>query len=105
MLVVVGFAPAIPAKSLKSSIRATVGVAHEEESLGSVQQNRHTQLLEDEISLEIIAGRGKGLGAASDHNHVWAVDLPPAQEFVHRQPNALIEAAEHCRISYIRLGG
>ena len=48
--------------------------------------------------------RQAGLGAPRDDNHVRAQDTVLLEEFVHRQPDAVIEAGKHSGIGYVGLG-
>jgi len=50
-------------------------------------------LLQYEIALKIIARRGQGFRSTSDDDHVRSQNSLSPEKFVHRQTNALIEAA------------
>ncbi len=87
------------------AIGGAVGVTHHEDPLGLVQANRHTDLFEDEVLLEIITRRGESFGAARDNDHVGALDTLLLQELSNGSVDAMVEAAEHGGVGYVGVRG
>ncbi len=83
----------VSAKRFQTAIVGAVGVAREEQARRLIEPHGHPHLLQDEIALKIIARRGQGFCSTSDDDHVRPQDSLPPEKFVHRQTNALIEAA------------
>src|SRR6266567_1603250 len=104
LLVVVCFPHMISAKGREPAISRAVGVAHEENATGAMQQDRHPHLLKNKVALKIISRRSQRLSASSHHNHVRTQNAPPLQKLIHCQPDPLVETAKHSRIGHIRLG-
>lgn len=104
-LVMRGLSLAVSTECCQPSIGGAVGMAHQKNLRRFVQQNRHPHLLQNKVALKVIAWRGQSFRTASDNDHVGAQNSCALQKLVHRLANALIEATEHGRISYIRIGG
>jgi hypothetical protein len=79
-------------------------MAHHEHAPGLVQSDRHADLFEDEILLEVVARRGEGLCASSNDNHVGTFDILLLQKLSHGGSDAVIETAENGGVGYVRGG-
>ncbi len=95
---------AVAVEGSQSAVSRAVRVAHDVSARGLVQQDGHAHLLEDEITLKVVARGSQRLRASGDHDHVRAKDATLLQKFVHNRANALVKAGEYDRIGYIRLG-
>ena len=84
-------------------VRRTVGMAHENDPFAGVQANRKADLFQDEIALEIIAGRSQSLGATGNYDHVRPRDRILLEEFTDRQIDAVIKAAENGSVGDVRV--
>ena len=89
----------------EAAVGGAVGVTHHEDSLGLVQANRHADLFEDEVLLEVVAWGGESFGAARDNDHVGALNTLLLQELSDGSADALVEAAEHGGVGYVGVGG
>src|SRR6266404_3479654 len=98
------FSLLMSAERSQSAISGAIGVTHQIGAASLVQQNGHPHLLQNEIALKIIARRCQSFGAAGDNNHVRTQNGASLQKLIHRQADALIEAAEHRSIGCVRLG-
>src|SRR5450631_2543952 len=103
--VMVGFRCFVTLEMSKTAIGGAVGVAHDQDSLRLVQADRHANLFEDEVLLEIIAWRSQSLGASGNDDHVSALNALLLQKFSHRRADAMIEAAENSGVGYVWGGG
>ena len=93
VLVMLRFPFPVSAKRFQTAIVGAVGVAREEQARRLIEPHGHPHLLQDEIALKIIARRGQGFCSTSDDDDVRPQDSLPPEKFVHRQTNALSEAA------------
>ena len=93
VLVMARFPFPVSAKRFQTVVGGAVGVAHEEHARRLMEPHGHPHLLQDEIALEVIARRGQGFRSTSDDDHIRPQNSLPPEKFVHRQTNALIEAA------------
>jgi len=93
VLVMLRFPFPVSIKRFQTAVGGAVGVTHEEHARRLMEPHGHPHLLQDEIALKIIARRGQGFRSTSDDDHVRPQDSLPPEKFVHRQTNALIEAA------------
>jgi len=100
-----GFGLLIAFEVGQAAVGGAVGVAHHQYALGLVQSNRHADLFEDEVLLEVVARRGKSLGSAGDDYHVGALDFLFLQELSDGSADAVVEAAEHGSVGYVLVGG
>src|SRR6266849_3994713 len=100
-----GFGLLIAFEMGEPAVGGAVGVTHHEDPLGLVQANRHTDLFEDEVLLEIITRRGESFGAARDNDHVGALDTLLLQELSNGSVDAMVEAAEHGGVGYVGVRG
>src|SRR5258705_13143575 len=85
----------------ETTIGGAIRVAHHEHALGLVQANRHADLFEDEVLLEIVAGRRESLGAAGNDDHVGALDFLLLQELSDGSADTVVEKAEHGGLGYV----
>ncbi|PYX30928.1 MAG: hypothetical protein DMG80_11180 [Acidobacteria bacterium] len=83
----------------------TIGVAHHDYTLGLMQADRHANLFEDEILLEVVARRSESLGAPGDDDQVGTLDTLLLHKFSHGPVDAMVEAAEQGGVGYVRVGG
>src|ERR1700722_7057826 len=88
----------------QAAIGRAVGMAHNQDPFGRVQADRHSDLLQNEILLEVIAWRSQRLGAAGNDNHIRALDSLLFQKLPHRQADAMIKATEHRSIRHVLAG-
>ena len=88
----------ISAKRGQTAVGGAIGVAHQRDALGAMQQDGHAYLLKNEVSFEIVSRRGQRFCPAGYDDHVRAKNASFLQELVHGKPDALVEAAEHRRI-------
>jgi hypothetical protein len=56
LLVMTGLFVWVSAKCGKTAVGGAIGVAHQKDTLSFVQEDGHTHLLQNKVSLEIIAG-------------------------------------------------
>lgn len=96
-----GFGVAVSFEMREAAVGSAVGVAHDDDSLGLVQANRHADLLQDEILFEIVTRGRQGLGSSGYDDHVGAFDSLFLQELSHGGADAVIEAAEDGCIGYV----
>lgn len=89
----------------EAAVGGAVGVTHHEHALGLVQADRHADLLEDEVLLEIVARRGERFRAAGDDDHIRALDGLFLEELPHGSADALVETEEHGGVGDIGVGG
>lgn len=80
-------------------------MAHDEHAFALVQEDRHADLLEDEVFLEVVAGGSQSLSAAGDDDHVGVLNVLLLQKFAHHGANAVIETAEYGGLSDVGLSG
>src|SRR6185369_9562319 len=97
------FTFAIPFKGSQAAVGGAIGMSHEKGAGRLVQQDRHADLLEDKVALEVVARGSESLGAAGDHDHIRAEDVLVLEKLLNSEPNPLIEAAEHSGVSDIGL--
>src|SRR5271166_338863 len=103
--VMVGFGCLVALEKGQATIGGAVGVAHDQNASGPVEQDGHADLFEDEILLEVVARRGESFGASGDDDHVGTLDGLLPQELSHGRANAVIEAAEDGGVGDVRKGG
>lgn len=101
---VFGLGSAIALEVREASIRGAIGMAHDEHAPGLVQADRHADLFENELLLEIITRRGEGFGAAGHDDHVGALNGLLLQEFSDGSADPVVEAAEHRSVGDIGFG-
>jgi len=99
-----GFGVAVSFEMREAAIGGAVGMAHDDDSRGLVQANRHADLLQDEILFEVVARRGQGLCSSGYDDHVGTLDSLFLQELSHDGADAVIEAAENRCIGYVWSG-
>ena len=88
----------------ESSVGSAIGVAHDQDTFGLVQSDRHTDLFEDEVAFEVVARRGQGFGTSGDDDHVHPFNFLLLQELSDGRSDAMIEAAEDGRVGHVRSG-
>src|SRR6266702_3490798 len=88
----------ISAERSQTAVGSAIGVAHQINASGAMQQDGHAYLLKNEVSFEIVSRRGQRFCPAGYDDHVRAKNASFLQELVHGKPDALVEAAEHRRI-------
>jgi len=89
----------------ETTIGGAIGVAHYEHALGLVQSNRHADLFEDEVLLEVVARGGESFRSAGDDDHGGALDLLLLQELSDGSADTVVETAEHGGVGYVLVGG
>src|SRR5208283_3519142 len=89
----------------KAAVGGAVGVAHDQDALGLVQEDGHANLLQDEVPLKVVARGGEGFGSSGDDDHVGAFDPLLLQKFSHGRADAVVEAAEDGSVGYVGGGG
>ena len=89
----------------QAAIGGAVGVAHDQDTLGLVQADGHSDLFEDEVLFEVIARGSEGLGSSGDDDHIDALDSLLLQKLPHGRTDAVIEAAENGGVGHVRVGG
>jgi hypothetical protein len=80
-------------------------VTHHENTFCFVQANRHSHLLENEILLEVITRRRKGLRTAGHNDHVATHNILLAQKLTDDRTDAIVETAEHRGIRDVWIRG
>ena len=88
-----GLGGAVSFEMRKAAVCGAVGMTHHEDAFALMQADRHANLLEDEVLLEVVAWRSQRLCSPGDDNHVGALDALLLQKFSHRHADAMIEAA------------
>src|SRR5438445_552326 len=53
LLMKIGLAPLISSEGRQASVGCAIGVAHQEDTARAMQANRHSQLLENKVALEV----------------------------------------------------
>ena len=104
ILMMFGLALAIAFERRQSAVGSTIGMAHQVHAWTLVEQNGHANLLENEIALEVVARRCQRLRAARNNDHVGTQDSLLLEKFLHRVPDALVEAAEHRGVGNVLIG-
>jgi len=99
-----GFGSAVTFEMREAAVGGAIGVAHHEDALGLMEADRHADLLEDEVLLEVVARRSERFCPASDDDHVGALDALLLEKLADGTTDAGIEAAEHSGISDVGLG-
>ena len=89
----------------ESAVGGAVRVTHHEHTFGLVQADRHADLFEDEVLLEVVARGGEGFRAAGDDDHVGALDVLLLQKLSDGSADAVVETAEHGGVGYVGVGG
>jgi len=92
------FRIAVSLEMRQPAVGGAVGVTHDEHAFRLVEANRHAHLLENEILLEIVAGRRQRFRAACHDDHIHALDALLLEKLSHHLVNAVIETAKHGRI-------
>src|SRR5437868_10819987 len=85
----------------QSSVSRAIRMAEQVCPLGAMKQDRHPDLLENEVPLKVVSRRSQRLCSSSDDDHVRPQNSLPLQKFVHCRPDALVEAAEHRSIGNV----
>ena len=80
-----GFGGSVALEVSQTAVGSAVGMAHHQHAFGLVQANRHADLFQDEVLLEIVARGSESLGASGDDDHVGALDGLLLQELSHRR--------------------
>src|SRR5579863_8266165 len=96
-----GLSIAVSLEMGEAAVGGAVGMAHHQNPFGPVKSDRHSDLFQDEILLEVIARRSQCFGTAGDDNHVGALDSLLLQKFPHHHADPMIEAAKHGSIRHI----
>lgn len=99
-----GFGGAVSFEVGETAVGRAIGVAHDKNAFGLVETDRHADLLEDEILLEVVARGSERFGASSDDDHVGLHDALLLQKFAHGAIDAVVEAAEHGGIGDVGFG-
>ena len=89
----------------EATIGGAVGMAHDEDALGLVQADRHADLLQDEVLLEVVARGGQCFRASGNDDHVRMLDVLLLQKFADGLVDPMIETAEHRRLGDVRRVG
>src|SRR5258708_6125601 len=99
-----GFGMLVAFEMGEAAVGGAVGMAHHQHALGLMQTDRHPNLFEDEVLLEVVARGSQSLGSAGDDDHVGTLDGLLLQELSHGAVDAVVEAAEHRRVGHILVG-
>ena len=102
---VIGFGLAVAFEVGEAAVGGAIGVAHHHDAFRLVQTDRHADLFEDEILLEVVAGRGESLRASGNDDHVGAFDALLLQKLSHDRVDAVIEASEDGSVGRVGSGG
>src|SRR5271166_5559543 len=100
----IGFGGLVALEVSQSAIRSTVGMAHDYDAFGLVEEDGHADLFQDEVLFKVVARRGEGFGSTGDDDHVGTLDALLLQELSHCGADAVIETAEHGGIRHVRGG-
>jgi len=79
-------------------------MTHHQNAPGLMQADRHADLLEDEVLLEVVAWRSQRLGAAGHDDHVGSLDRLLPEKLPHHLSDAGVETAENGSVSDVGIG-
>src|SRR5438270_5645035 len=87
----------------QSTVRPAIGVQHEDHTIGAVQPDALFDLLEHELAIALVIGRGERLRAPGNLDRVGVVYTDALQKLAESRVEAIIEAPDDRRVALVFL--